>query len=102
MSVALPTVRVVNPDAPGGYMIINEVDLNGSHTLWAAPAPAAIGRDAVTVATDASAPSPASAALPEPTAALSALPLRSTATSSAPFNAAPLGLPKGDKAARGA
>ncbi len=36
MSV-LPTVRVVNPNAPESFMLINESDLNDGHVLWDVP-----------------------------------------------------------------
>jgi len=31
---ALPTVRVVNPNAPESFMLINEADLCDGHELW--------------------------------------------------------------------
>lgn len=34
MSDILPTVRVVNPAAPGEFKIINEADLKPHHVLW--------------------------------------------------------------------
>lgn len=37
---ALPTVRVVNPAAPDGFVIINETDLRDDHELWREPEPA--------------------------------------------------------------
>ncbi|MBB6306227.1 hypothetical protein [Xanthobacter tagetidis] len=49
MSDILPTVRVVNPAAPGEYKIINEADLKPHHVLWSEGAgapPAAAGNDA--------------------------------------------------------
>lgn len=31
---SLPTVRVVNPNAPDSFMLINESDINDGHVLW--------------------------------------------------------------------
>lgn len=30
----LPTIRVVNPTAPSGFMLINERDRTADHELW--------------------------------------------------------------------
>jgi hypothetical protein len=60
MSDTLPTVRVVNPAAPGEYKIINEFDLKPHHVLWSdgAAAPAT---------------PPANSSLPAPSSAPAAL-----------------------------
>lgn len=29
-----PTVRIVSPDSPGGFKIINESDLTAEHEVW--------------------------------------------------------------------
>lgn len=29
-----PTVRIVSPDSPGGFKIINESDLTADHEVW--------------------------------------------------------------------
>lgn len=34
---ALPTIRVVNPAAPDGFVIINASDLRDDHELWREP-----------------------------------------------------------------
>ena len=35
---AVPTVKIQNPNEPGGYIIINESDyVEGEHTLWSEP-----------------------------------------------------------------
>lgn len=49
MSDILPTVRVVNPAAPGEFKIINASDMKPHHVLWSDGAaetpPAALGDD---------------------------------------------------------
>lgn len=35
---SVPTVRVVAPNSPGGYIVINLSDLTNDHELWEDPA----------------------------------------------------------------
>lgn len=30
----VPTVKVVSPSAPGGFIVINESDLTAEHEIW--------------------------------------------------------------------
>jgi hypothetical protein len=41
MTHILPTVRVVSPESPDGFIVINESDLTPEHKLWEEPRPAA-------------------------------------------------------------
>lgn len=43
--MTVPTVRIAAPDAPGGFVVINEADLTDQHTLFGEEkAPAKRGR----------------------------------------------------------